>query len=176
MKKIIYIVVFLSMGYSLNAQVFSSGKLLRKGGASFGIEPAYFTSSNTHLFVHGDVRVKRGMALSLRLGAGKTNYLGGAIDWQLGNIFYLTTGVHDFGGLALDGTIKANLPIRSDVGLFFGLDSDIMLENNSNLAFWVPLGTEIDLKKWLSLIFETEIAIGNNASHIIAGGLNIYLF
>ncbi len=176
MKKIIILISFILCMGNIHAQVFSSGKLLRKGGFSLGLEPAYYTSgNNTHLFFHADARIKPGIALSLRLGAGNTNYFGGALEWQLSNIFYLTTGIHDFGGLALDGTIKANLPVRNDVGLFFGLDSDVMLEDNLKSMFWIPLGVEIDLKKWISLIFESGIGIKSNTSHIIAGGVNIYL-
>ncbi len=157
-------------------QVFHSAKTLKKGAFSVGIEPSMLVNggSDFYLFLHGGYGIKSGLDLSLKAGLGDANYFGADLEFALAKNISLTVGAHDFFDFGLDGCLLFNIPIKGDVQLISGIDTDIDFANDVLLRVWVPVGLEIYLKKNMSLLFEAEIGLTDPAYHMFGGGLAFY--
>ncbi len=192
--------LFSSAGFS---QIFNTGQTLKAGQFSVGAEPSVIIdggSPNFMFFAHLGYGLKKGIDIGLKAGAspGYSNYLGGDLEFALGRYFSFAAGAHYFGNMGLDGTFLFTYPIRSDVRISSGFDSDLNFvsttRTNQNgtttevmkpeFVGWVPISLEIGLKRNLALIFEVEInvvkhsghnAFVGNAYHFIGGGFTYYL-
>lgn len=152
-----------------------------------GLEPTMHVDGGANgliFFVHAGYGFKSGIDGNIRFGAGNPSYVGADIEFALARRVSLSVGAHKFGDFGLDGTLNAVIPIRRDVRLFTGLDSDIIFTDKINdegeeeldikVPFWLPIGLEVGLSKSMNLIFEAEIGLNSPAYHVIGGGVNFY--
>ncbi len=188
MKKLILLIFAAFTITGTYGQVFNTGQTLRKGSLSLGIEPVLHIDGGADgviLFGHAGYGLKSGLDGGLQLGFGEKNYFGANLEFALSNNISLAVGAHDFGYFGLDGTLNFAIPLRSDIHLYSGLDTEInFIEGTNNegerqttleMPFWVPIGLEVGLSRNMSLIFESEIALNDLAYHVIGGGLSFYL-
>jgi hypothetical protein len=188
MKKL-FLLIFASFTITgVYGQVFNTGQTLKKGVFSLGIEPALHIDGGANgviLFGHAGYGLKSGLDAGIQLGFGEKNYFGANLEFALSNNISLGVGAHDFGYFGLDGTLNFAIPLRSDIHLYSGLDTDINFIEGTNsegesettmrVPFWIPIGIEVGLSRNTSLLFESEIALNDPAYHVIGGGLNFYL-
>ena len=177
MKRTILLTFITVLSITLvRSQVFHSAQTLKKGGFSLGVEPSVIVNGNEsfYLFLHGGYGIKSGLDLALKFGVGNENYFGADLEFAIKKNISLTVGAHDFGSFGLDGALLFNIPIKSDLKLVTGLDMDINFPDEVELPLWLPIGLEVNLKKNMSLIFESEIGLTPPAYHFFGGGLAFY--
>jgi len=187
MKKLIIVAAALLLGLSGYSQVFNTGQTLKKGVFSLGLEPTMHIDGGANgliFFVHAGYGFKSGIDGNIRFGAGSPSYFGADIEIALARRISVSVGAHNFGEFGLDGTFNAVIPIKRDVRLYTGVDSDIIFGEKLNnegeevlditIPFWVPIGVEIGLSKSVNLLFEAEIGLNAPAYHVIGGGVNFY--
>jgi hypothetical protein len=177
MKKILLLLIIVSLSLATRAQVFNTGQTLGRGDFAVGINPAVHVqgpSNGLNLYLHGGFGLKSGIDIGIKFGIGNQTYFGADVEWGLTRNISLTTGLHTFGDFGLDGTLNLTLPLRSDVRLYSGLDFDIVFADQVAFPFWVPVAVEIGLRSNLSFILEGNIGLNDDAYHIINGGVNIY--
>ena len=188
MKKLLLLIVVASTLTSAHGQVFNTGQTLKKGVFSLGIEPALHIDGGANgviLFGHAGYGIKPGLDAGVQVGFGDRQYFGANLEFALGNNISLAVGAHDFGYFGLDGTLNFTIPLKSDLHLYGGIDTDINFIKGTNdegksettlqMPFWAPIGLEVGLSRNMSLLFESEIALNDPAYHVIGGGLNFYL-
>jgi len=188
MKKLLLLIVVAFTFTSAHGQVFNTGQTLKKGVFSLGIEPALHIDGGANgviLFGHAGYGIKSGLDAGVQVGFGDRQYFGANLEFALGNKISLAVGAHDFGSFGLDGTLNFTIPLKSDLRLYGGIDTDINFIKGTNdegksettlqMPFWVPIGLEVGLSRNMSLLFESEIALNDPAYHVIGGGLNFYL-
>lgn len=187
MKRLLLFIAAISMFIGARAQVFNTGQTLKSGVFSLGVEPTLHINGGADdfiLFAHAGYGIKSGIDAGLKMGLGNPNYFGADIEFALGRKVSLAVGAHNFNNFGLDGTLNLVLPIKSDLRLYGGLDTDLNFvettdsEGNSKTELqtllWVPVGLEVGLSQTMSLLFETEIGVTDNAYHVIGGGLGFY--
>ena len=182
MKRLNIFLLCISMSVSGYSQVFHTGETLKRGVFSLGVEPAVFINGGSEfmLFFHGGYGIKNGIDLALKFGIGNPNYFGADLEWKLANRISLTTGAHNFGDFGLDAGLNFTIPIKSDVKLYTGFDSDIVFSEDENgdaeilYPLWIPIGVEIALQKKMSMILKSEIGMTDPTYHVIVGKLNFY--
>lgn len=178
MKKILIVFLALVVSLSATSQVFNTGQTLKPKQFSLGIEPAVLINGNANFifFLHGGVGITKGVDFGLTLGVlGASNYFGADVEFAIGKHLSVAAGAHNFGVFGIDGTLNATFPIRKDVRIFTGLDTDINFPaNDTQLLLWLPIGVEIGMRSNMSFIFEAEIGLNNPAYSLIGGGLNFY--
>ena len=168
------LVTFLS---TTNSQVFNTATTLKKGGFAIGIEPAFIMDGDEFfLFLHGGYGIKKGLDMSLKFGlGGGDTYVGGDLEFALRKNISLAVGAHSWNVFGLDGTLLFNIPIKSDIKLVTGLDMNVDFpDDDVNLPLWIPIGLEVGLSGRAKLMFEVEIAITQDASHMFGGGVNFF--
>jgi hypothetical protein len=176
MKKLL-LVLALAVSFSLsNAQVFNTGKTLKKDVFSLGIEPVFYSDAGGFmLFLHGGYGIKSGIDLGIMAGFLNGEYIGANLEWGLGKHLSLTTGAHMYGDFGLDGTLNITFPIRHDSRIFTGFDADILFpDGDVLLPLWIPVGVELGLRDNMSFILEGEIPLTSAAYLIFGGGINLY--
>lgn len=176
MKKLLIIPLVL-FTLSINAQVFNTSSTLKRGQFSAGFEPGIYAGGNNEftLFLHGGVGITSGTDLGVKIGLlNGATYVGGDVEFTLGKIFSLAFGAHSWGDFGLDGTALFTFPIKKDVKLYTGLDSDIIFANETYIPVWVPIGLEIGVRHNMAFLFEAEINLTDVGSHFLGGGLNFY--
>lgn len=179
MKKNLLIIFLTIIANTTYCQVFNTGQTLKPKMFSLGVEPAVMVNGSSEfiMFLHGGIGIKQGIDFSAKVGVlGPADYFGADLEFALPHRMSFAVGAHQFGDFGLDGNLNITFPIKSDIRLSTGLDSDINFNSNkTNFLLWLPVGLEIGLKKNMSFIFEAEIALTNPAYHFIGGGLNFYL-
>lgn len=187
MKKVFLFIAAFLVFFSARAQVFNTGQTLKSGVFSLGVEPALHINGGADdfiLFAHAGYGIKSGIDAGMKVGLGNPNYFGADVEFALGSKVSLAVGAHNFNNFGLDGTLNIVLPIKSDLRLYGGLDTDLNFVETTNnegdketelrTLLWVPVGLEVGLTSTMSLLFETEIAVTDDAYHVIGGGLNFY--
>ena len=175
MKKIIFTVIITMLSVVLHAQIFNTGKTLKKGSFLLGLNPVYTDGLN--MFVHGGYGINQGVDFGLKVGVGENNtYVGADFEWSIGNNIAFVTGGHFQGNdLGIDGAIIASFNVHKDADFFVGADSDLIFsDDNIDLAIWIPVGIELMFRSNMSIILEGDIAVTDAAYHIFGGGLGIY--
>jgi hypothetical protein len=177
MKKLLIIpLIFISLG--LSAQIFNTSSTLKRGKFSAGFEPGIYAGNGSDftLFLHGGIGITSGTDLGIKIGVlNNDTYVGGDVEFSLGRIFSLSAGAHSWGNFGLDATGLFTFPIKGGVGLFTGLDMDIVFEeDNTEIPLWIPIGVDIKMRSNMSFIFEAEINITDYGQHFLGGGLNFY--
>ena len=171
-----------------NAQVFNTGQTLKPGKISLGIEPAFVVNggSDFMLFLHGGYGLKSGIDFGLSVGFLKGDtYIGGDVEFAVSKYMSFSVGAHHWGNFGLDATLLGTYPLRKDVHLFGGLDSDINFlrydkdndgdkDTDTQFLLWLPIGVEIGVRSNLSFIFEASVGLTDPAYHLIGGGVSIY--
>lgn len=175
MKKLLTLIIislFTINGYS---QVFNTAKTLKPGKFSIGLEPAFLIDGDDFMmFFHGGLGVKKGIDIAVKIGAGGETYFGGDIEWALLKNISLTTGIHHFYEIGLDASINANIPVKSDVDIYTGLDTDIIFADDLIVPLWIPVGVDIGMSKSIDILLEGEICLTDNAYHLIGGGVAFF--
>jgi hypothetical protein len=193
MKK--FVIVFALAGLPLLSfsQVFNTASLLKPGDFSLGAEPVII-QDRLGFFGHLGVGLVPGIDLALKAGALEgthTAYLGADLEWRLKSSrpsISLTTGAHrnQFGHFGLDGSINFSFSIRKVAYPYFGFDTDVNFHSghydyyghyydDTNVLMWVPVGVEIYLKSYVSLILEAEIPVEAYNYYVIGGGFTFYI-
>ena len=160
---------------SLNAQVFSTARVLKPLKFSLGIAPAYY-NTGIGMFLTGDVGIKRGLDFGLKYGILEgEDYFGADFEWGLLHgkpvDLSLITGCHLYGDVGLDAGINVSFRIKSDIYMYTGLDSDINFGDDLWVPFWLPVGIDIRLTKYMSFLFEAEIPLNPESYPVIDGGV-----
>lgn len=178
MKRTITFLLLLTLAVSVSAQGFYSSQRLKPKQFTLGIEPAVLVNGNANfmLFLHGGVGIAKGVDLGLTFGTlSSTNYFGANLSFGMGQYLSATFGAHSFGVFGLDATLAANFPLRKDIRLFSGVDTDInFYDDKPHLQLWLPLGVEIGLRSNMSFVFETNIGLVKQSYHLIGAGVNFY--
>ena len=186
MKKIFLIIVAIAFTANVQAQVFNTGQTLKQGVFSLGVEPAVLVngSEDFMLFAHAGYGVKSGVDMGVKYGFGNPHYFGADLEFALGKRVSLSVGAHNFSNFGLDGTLNFVIPIKSDLRLYGGFDTDMNFVKTTNnegeestelqSLFWIPVGLEVGLSNTMSLLFESEIGLNDNAYHLFGGGLSFY--
>lgn len=176
LKRIIPFLAALLLTLSVSGQVFNTGQTLKRGTFSIGFEPVILLDAGNDfmLFGHAGFGLTKGVDLAVKLGglAGNT-YFGADVEFSLKKRISVSVGAHNFGDFGLDGTLNLTFPVGRAM-LYTGVDTDLVLANDSDLLLWIPIGLELGLRKGMSFIFEAEIAANNSAYNLIGGGLNFY--
>lgn len=178
MKRFLLVFAALALSFSSFSQVFNTGQTLKPKVFSVGVEPAMLIngSSEFMLFLHGGYGIRRGIDFGVKVGVlGPENYFGADLEFALAKNISLAVGAHDFGVFGLDGTLNFNIPIRSGIRLYSGLDLDVNFPtSDTDFLLWLPVGLEIGMGSNMSFIFEAEIALTDPAYNVIGGGVNFY--
>jgi len=179
MKKLVLFLLPVLLVSTSFGQVFNTGQTLKPKMFSLGVEPGVMVNGSSEfiLFVHGGYGIKEGIDFSAKAGVlGPAEYFGADLEFAMPHRMSLAVGAHQFGDFGLDGALNITFPIKSDIRLSTGLDSDINFNSDkTRVLLWIPLGLEIGIKKNMSFIFEAEIGLTDPAYHFIGGGLNFYL-
>ncbi len=191
MKKKILITSFLLIisSISFSQTVFSTAQTLQKGAFSVGLNPVYATVGNGDfaLFFHGGMGTGNNSDIGLKLGFGWSDtYVGLDYEKMLfanSNVFLSgSLGAHYWRDFGIDANIIFSFKV-SNVFLTTGLDMNmnfVSINNNGEdeldvqFPFFLPLAVEFYLKKHISLIFEANIKLTDEAFTTIGGGINIY--
>lgn len=178
-KRIFILIAALSLSFAANAQVFNTGKTLKSGGWSFGIEPTLLIRNSYedfNLFIHGGYGITSGVDFGLKAGfLGDESYFGGDVEFGIGRAFSLAVGAHHYGEFGLDACLLGTIDARKGFDVYLGLDVDaIFTEPEVTFPVWLPLGVEIFLRNRTSFMFEAEIGLNDPAYHVIGGGVNFY--
>ncbi len=190
-KTILSLVLFVAIATASQAQtLFNGAQTLKSGNWSMGIDLAYadIGDGDFALFFHGGYGLGNNSDLGLKLGFGWNDaYIG--LDYEK-TLLVGKPSVSVFGGLhywndfALDLGALVTFPI-SNVRITTGLDFDLVFgeadkdgdadtESEIFTPIWLPLNIEVYLKKHLSLVFEGNIKLSDDAFTTVGGGLNIY--
>jgi hypothetical protein len=187
MKKLSLIIAAIALAANVQAQVFNTGQTLKQGVFSLGVEPAVLINGGEDfmLFTHAGYGVKTGIDIGVKYGFGNPDYFGADLEFAMGQRVSLSVGAHNFSNFGLDGTLNFVIPIKSDLRLYGGFDTDMNFVKTTNNEgeettelrglYWVPVGLEVGLTNTMSLLFESEIGLNDNAYHLIGGGLSFYL-
>lgn len=187
MKKITLLIVSAFLFINVQGQVFNTGQTLKRGTFSLGVNPTLHMDGGADgfiLFAHAGYGIKSGLDISAKFGLGDPTYFGADLEFALGNRVSLAVGAHNFHNFGLDGTLNFVIPIKNDIRIYTGLDADLDFFETTNTQgdketelltpLWFPIGLDIGLTRSMSMIFEAEIAITDEAYHIFGGGLNFY--
>jgi hypothetical protein len=177
MKRLTLSVLFVAVVVSVSGQVFNTSSTLGRNNFSIGLEPTVHVGGpgdGFMMFFHGGYGIKSGIDLALKLGAGNTTYFGADLEWHLGKIVSLTTGAHNFGNFALDGSLNLAFPLRGGVDIFTGFDMDLIFADELMVPLWLPIGVEIGVGRNMSFILEAQVGLTDPAWHVIGGGVAFY--
>ena len=166
------------IGTLVSAQVFNTSSTLRPGNFRLGIEPGlYVNGLDFNLFLHGGIGITHNVDFALKLGLmGDQVYVGGDVEFQLQKWFSLAAGAHVHNHFGLDAMGILTFPLTGTVNLYTGLDADIDFPDSGiQVPVWIPLGLEIEMKRNLRFLFESEINVTSQNRHFIGGGVN-FLF
>jgi hypothetical protein len=179
MKKSAAFLLLALLANTAFCQVFNNGQTLKPKTFSLGIEPGVMVNSKSEfiLFLHGGYGIKDGIDLSANVGVlGPAEYFGADVEFGLPNRMSFAVGAHQMGDFGLDGAWNIAFPIKNDIRILTGLDSDLNFNSDkTRLYLWLPVGFEIGIRKKVSFIFEAEIGLLDPTYHFIGGGLNFYL-
>lgn len=164
------------------AQVSNTATTLSKGSISATINPVILVDNDNDLafFFLGGYGIAPGLDVGAHLGINyyNDNYFGVDIEYmlQMGSpSVSVSGGIHSTGEIGFDATLNVTVPIERVFNLYGGIDVDIIPENDNNsLPAWVFLGMEFNLKKNISILFEADIEINDNAGTMLGGGLQFY--
>lgn len=176
-KNFILVLIVLSC-LSLNAQIFSTAKVLSPLKFSAGIAPAYF-NDNMALFMFFEGGIIKGLDFELKYGVVEGNdYVGADLEWRLYASkpfnFSLTTGFHVYGDPGADVAANLSFRIINNVALYTGLDSDFNFGNDVYVPLWLPVGVKINVHDQVAFIFEGEMPLNEESFAIIDGGVRVY--
>jgi len=178
MKKSLALLMIAFMANTAFCQVFDNGQTLKPKMFSLGVEPGVMVDVNSDfiLFLHGGYGIKEGIDLAVKAGVlGQSQYFGGDIEFALPYRMSFAIGAHQMTDFGLDGALNINFPIKNDIRLLTGLDSDVNFNSDkTHILLWLPLGIEVGIRKNVSFIVEAEVGMTNPAYHFIGGGLNFY--
>ena len=173
--------------FSANAQVFNTAQTLRKGKASIAVNPAIMDNGGDNefgVFFNGGYGISPGLDLGAKIGVGfNETYFGFDFEYILRGVSpYISVagGAHMWGDPGLDGTLNFSFPLNRQLSIYSGLDLDINFvevadEKETFTPFWWFIGTEVAIKKKMTLLFEVDIALNDDAYSIFNFGLNFYL-
>jgi hypothetical protein len=178
MRKLIQIIIIL-FGIILNnkAQVFNSDVILKKSGMFLGVEPVVITPGNNFMvFIDGGYGIKSGINLDLKGGFGGGGYFGADLKWALFNHVSLNTGLlYTNNVMGLNGCLNFSIPIHSSIRILTGAHLNVDFDKSKvQTPFWIPVGVDIGLRKYMGLILEGEIGLNGAASSLFGGGLAFY--
>ncbi len=180
MKKLAFILAIVLVSKFSYAQVFGSAQTLSPKKVNLSIIPFIYDAGGNNdlaLFLQGGYGLKPGIDFALKLGLFENeNYFGGDVEFAVTRNLSLGGGFHSFGSFAMDLTGLYTIRLTSSARLTTGLDFDIYTDSNAPSYLWIPVNTEIDLKKNLSFIFEAGIDSNllDQSYNYMAGGLQFY--
>jgi hypothetical protein len=169
----LFILIAVSASYS---QVFNTASTLKQGRASIGVNPAMYARSGDNevaVFFRGGYGINNHVDIALNLGINyfDETYLGADVEWLIfGNTsaaFSLAGGMHVAEDVGLDGTANLTFKLANTVGLFTGLDMDIVLADETAAPMWFFIGIEAALQRNFNLIFETDLGINEDPPTIV---------
>lgn len=176
MKKIVIVLSFVLCVCSLNAQIFNTSGILKKGEAAVGFQPSmhvYDSDSDFVMFLHGGVGIGNNLDVGAKIGLfGDATYVAGDIEYGISQTLSLSAGAHYFDDFGLDGTANVSIPLVSGTKLITGLDMDINFINGDvSIPVWVPIGVRVAVGNGWSMIMEAEIELTNEAYHFFGIGM-----
>jgi len=183
MKKVI-ILFLLLISTALFAQVLENAGTLPTGKANLGVFLVDYANDDLGLFVNGGYGLGPGYDLGMQLGVGYSEtYFGADVEWLLKAgkpAISVAAGAHVFNDLGLDGTLNFTFPINRQIDLYTGLDMDINFvkvgeRKDTQVPFWLFLGTEVGLRSDINLLFELELDLNDDAWSIFSAGINFRL-
>lgn len=178
MKKNFLLIMMLFLASNLFAQTFNTGKILRPGQFSAGINPV-LNEKDLAMFLHGGYGINKKIDLAVKYGIfDGEDYIGADLEWSLKNTsryqLSLITGGHMRNDFGLDAGLCISLPVGSYASVFSGIDLDLEFANETQHYTWVPLGVELSWKNRMSIILEADIPMSEWAWNIFGGGIALY--
>lgn len=182
MKKLIFLIALFTLTASLQAQLFNTGRLLKQGTVSLGINPAIYSignSRNTVINIHGGYGLSRFVDVAIRyIVQDGSDYIGADFEWLIRKGYRmdvsLVTGAHVQDDMGLDGTLCISFPVTDYATLFTGVDVDLELESDIQHYTWLPIGVEVDWRNRVSIILEGDLPMSEWAWNILGGGVIVY--
>lgn len=175
MKRTLFVLIFLSISAFLNAQVFNTSGILKKGNVAIGFEPSMLVNGGSNeflMFFHAGVGIGRNIDLGAKIGAfGNENYYGGDVEFGISKNLSLAAGAHQFHDFGFDGTANVTVPLASGTKLITGLDMDINFGDETTIPLWVPIGIRVSVGNGWSVIMEAEIELTDEAYHYFGIGM-----
>lgn len=177
-KQFVLFAILLAMGVSSQAQVFNTGSTLRPRQFSVGLNPVFW-DSDLGFFFHGGYGLKTGIDFGVHFGVlNYGNYFGADLEWQFMSgkpAMSLSTGGHVIGEtFGLDLAANLSIPIRSDVDIYTGFDTDFLFTEPETIFWgWIPVGLELALQRRMTMMLEGEISV-TDAPSIFGGGIAFY--
>ncbi len=187
MSTIKFFLILIILVFTVNAQVFNTAQTLKPGKGSLGITAAIIdgnSNSEFGVFFNGGYGLSRGLDLGAKIGIGfDETYFGLDLEYVLRGISpYISVagGAHMWGDPGLDGTLNFTFPLNRQLKLYSGLDLDINFVEVGDgretfTPFWWFIGTEVAFKKNMTLLFEMDLDLNDDAYSIFNFGLNFYL-
>jgi len=178
---VIRLVLLVCVCFLSYAQVFNTGKVLRKGDTSIAGNISIHTSpSDLMLNIMGGYGLGDGADLSARLGlfAGET-YFGMDIEYVMMNSsksdFSLSGGFHTFGSFGLDATAMYSYELNSKSDVFVGFDSDIEFGSFGAFNPWIAVGMDYMFRNNMIFMVEGDIPLKSGLSTRINLGIHYFL-
>lgn len=194
MKRTLMVFLIVSLfsiaGYS---QVFHSGKVLRSGRVSLGINPAYYSAvKDFGVAFHGGYGLGNGFDLGLKalFGYGSDPYLEGNFEIALlrkAPFLSLTLGAHVQNDFGLNANFNSAIPLGGSADLYLGVDMQVNFykvrvwrngqweeETKTAVPVWLFVGAEWFLRKDITFLGELLFPVNDVDDTIISFGVNFY--
>ena len=191
------LVVLLLFFSTSNAQIFNSANIINNKQFALSLNPMLINGlaeDDAGFFIQGEYGIGYGMQATSQLGLGfNETYFGIMIEKSIirsAPMVSFSGGIHSFEDIGLDFTLNFSASLNKLVSLYVGIDSDLVFAEKPNLDIstdewkkesdtkfltWFFMGTEVILGKNITLLFETEIGIAEEAYNVFGTGLKFYL-
>ena len=182
MKKIVFLFFLVFTLNSVYSQVFNTGRMLKTGTFSAGINPVIRGNGQGRDIVinlHGGYGLGKQVSLLARYAVFEgADYLGAGFEWQLKHTRFMDismiAGAHMRYDIGLDGSLCISFPVTRELILFTGLDIDLEFGGEMGHYTWLPLGAEVYWRNRASIILEADLPMSEWAWNIFGGGVKFY--
>jgi len=178
MKRILFFTIIAFLSLNAFSQTFNTGKLLKSGQFSAGINPVFY-EKDLGIFLHGGYGISKKVDLGVKYGVfDGSDYIGADLEWAMkGGKRYalsLITGAHMVNDLGLDAGACISFNLGTSAVFFTGVDADLEFGNDFQHYIWIPLGVELSWKGRMSIILEGDLPMSEWAWNILGGGVAFY--
>ncbi|MFW5820481.1 MAG: hypothetical protein ACOCWA_04275 [Bacteroidota bacterium] len=184
MKRIVLFLFFISFSFFSYSQVFNTGRLLKPGIFSLGVNPVVVDEgleNDIRVNIYGGYGLSQYVDVSFRYQLMENkDYFGADFEFAVYKTkkvdVSLIAGGHARYDIGLDGTVCVSFPLNYYLTVFTGLDADLELDEDQAQPYvWLPLGAEIKWTRKISALIEVDFPMSNFAWNILSVGLEFYL-
>jgi|GEM_PF-258669 hypothetical protein len=194
MKKILFVLtIILALNIAeVKSQVFHSGKVLKSGRVSLGINPAYFSAvKDFGVAFHGGYGLGDGYDLGIKTLFGYGDpYIEGNFEIALlrrAPFLSLTLGAHVQNDFGLNANFNTDITLGRSADLYLGIDMQVNFykakvwkngeweeETKTYVPVWLFVGAEWFLRRDITFLGEILFPVNDNDDTILSFGVNFY--